>query len=141
MADGKRVIFAGYVCEVVDRCTCAGGGEWPHEPHCGLEPLHLATDLPHLVPSWRFVVPETSEGAPGIRVISCTPPPVEGVAADNLQQELDRLEGTNDPVERFRTPGYDGVEGTEWPRLAGTYDPDLQEARIHQVLGEDELHD
>jgi hypothetical protein len=25
-------------------------------------------------------------------VISCTPPPVEGVAADNLQQELDRLE-------------------------------------------------
>jgi len=44
------------------------------------------------IPVRRFL--ETSEGAqpPGIRVISCTPPPVEGVAADNLQSELDRLE-------------------------------------------------
>jgi len=47
MSGGEsRVIFAGYVCEVVDRCTCAGGGEWPHEAHCGLEPLHLVDELP-----------------------------------------------------------------------------------------------
>jgi len=39
--------------------------------------------------------------APGIRVISCTPPPVEGVAADNLQHELDRLER---PYERVLGP-------------------------------------
>lgn len=46
MADEKRVIFAGYVCEVVDHCNCAGGGEWPHEPQCGLEPLHLVEERP-----------------------------------------------------------------------------------------------
>lgn len=63
--------------------------------------LTTPADLPRLVPSWRFVVPETSEGEPGIRVISCTPPPVEGVAADNLQRELDRLER---PYERVLGP-------------------------------------
>lgn len=71
-------------------------GKGPAEP----KPTKAQTSFGPFVPSWRFVVPETSEG----------------VAADNLQQELDRLEG-------------------------GLYDPDLQEARIHQVLGEDELHD
>ena len=39
MSTPERVTFAGYLCEVVDYCTCAGGGEWPHEPHCGLKPL------------------------------------------------------------------------------------------------------
>lgn len=43
-------------------------------------------DLPRLVPSWRFVVPETSEG----------------VAADNLQQQLDELER---PYERTLSDG------------------------------------
>lgn len=42
---------------------------------CEVNPKPPA-DLPRLVPSSWFVVPETSEG----------------VAADNLQQELDRLE-------------------------------------------------
>jgi hypothetical protein len=53
---------------------------------CTAKPaLTTPTDLPRLVPSWRFVVPETSEG----------------VAADNLQQELDRLER---PYERVLGP-------------------------------------
>jgi hypothetical protein len=83
------------------RCGCYREGDATvfgeiHE--CGKEPdapkpTKAQTSFGRLVPSWRFVVPETSEGAqPGIRVISCTPPPVEGVAADNLQQELGRLE-------------------------------------------------
>jgi hypothetical protein len=32
------VYFRGIRCRPVDSCTCAGGGDWPHEPHCGLEP-------------------------------------------------------------------------------------------------------
>lgn len=64
------------------------------------QPRSRLTDLPRLLPSWVFVVPGTSEG----------------VAADNLQSELDRLKG-------------------------GLYDPDLQEARIHQTLNPDELED
>jgi hypothetical protein len=44
---------------------------------CTAKPaLTTPADLPRLIPSWRFVVPETSEG----------------VAADNLQQQLDELE-------------------------------------------------
>lgn len=76
------------------RCGCENSGDdgaFGPNHRCSVDPKPQA-DLPRFVPSWRFVVPETSEGAPGIRVISCTPPPVEGVAADDLQQELDRLE-------------------------------------------------
>lgn len=50
------------------------------------QPRSRLTDLPRLLPSWVFVVPETSEG----------------VAADNLQQELDRLER---PYERTLSDG------------------------------------
>jgi hypothetical protein len=32
------VYFRGIRSVRVVGCTCAGGGEWPHEPHCGLEP-------------------------------------------------------------------------------------------------------
>lgn len=38
--------------------------------------LTTPAEMPRFIPSWRFVVPETSEG----------------VAADNLQQQLDELE-------------------------------------------------
>jgi hypothetical protein len=74
------------------RCGCYREGDATvfgeiHE--CGKEPdapkpTKAQTSFGRFVPSWRFVVPETS---------------------------------------------------------GGTYDPDLQEARIHQVLGPDELED
>jgi hypothetical protein len=84
------------------RCGCENSGDdgvFGPNHRCSVDPKPPA-DLPRFIPSWRFVVPETSEG----------------VAADNLQSELNRVEG-------------------------GLYDPDLQEARIHQVLGPDELED
>lgn len=84
-------------------CGCPNDGDeivFGLQHRCEANPKPPA-DLPRFVPSWRFVVPETSEGEPGIRVISCTPPPVEGVAADNLQRELDRLER---PYERVLGP-------------------------------------
>lgn len=31
--------------EVVDSCTCSGGGEFPHEPHCGIEPIDLTLPI------------------------------------------------------------------------------------------------
>lgn len=42
----RTEIFAGHVCEVVDYCTCDGGGEFPHRPECGLEPLYLVDERP-----------------------------------------------------------------------------------------------
>lgn len=82
---------------MAERCGCYDQGDdivFGPRHQCTAKPaLTTPADLPRFIPSWRFVVPETSEG----------------VAADNLQQ--------------------------------GTYDADLQEARIHQVLGPDELED
>jgi hypothetical protein len=80
-----------HTCSLPER-TAMPGEPLPPIPECAYPPGAVPLDLPRFIPSWRFVVPETSEEAPGIPVISCTPPPVEGVAADNLQQELDRLE-------------------------------------------------
>lgn len=88
---------------MAERCGCYREGDaivFGEVYECTVTPKPPA-DLPRFIPSWRFVVPETSEGEPGIRVISCTPPPVEGVAADNLQRELDRLER---PYERVLGP-------------------------------------
>jgi hypothetical protein len=79
------------------RCGCYREGDAtvfgdPHE--CGKEPdapkpTKAQTSFGPFIPSWRFVVPETSEG----------------VAADNLQQELDRLEA--DPDLETRANPYD----------------------------------
>ena len=65
---------------MADRCSCPDQGDAVVFGEC------------------RMCMPDPEQ--PSIRVIACTPPPVEG-----------------------------------------TYDPDLQEARIHQVLGPDELED
>jgi len=36
---GSWRAFGGWLAVEVGRCTCAGGGEWPHERHCGYEPM------------------------------------------------------------------------------------------------------
>lgn len=95
------------------RCGCYREGDATvfGEPHeCGKEPdppkpTKAQTAFGRFVPSWRFVVPETSEGD-------------EPCARHNRQPCWSCLK--DQPV-------------------VGTYDPDLQEARIHQVLSPDEL--
>ena len=60
------------------RCGCPNDGDeivFGALHRCEANPKPPA-DLPRFIPSWRFVVPETSEG----------------VAAGNLQQQLDELE-------------------------------------------------
>lgn len=70
--------MAGSAGRIVSlRCGCPNDGDdivFGSRHKCDV--LDAEARLPRLIPSWRFVVPETSEG----------------VAADNLQQELDRLE-------------------------------------------------
>lgn len=72
------------------RCGCYDQGDdivFGPRHQCTAKPaLTTPAELPRLIPSWRFVVPETSEG----------------VAADNLQQQLDELER---PYERTLSDG------------------------------------
>jgi hypothetical protein len=42
---GRFLIEAGMLCEDTGRHTCGAGGEWGHEPGCGLEPLIPLDDL------------------------------------------------------------------------------------------------
>lgn len=35
----RWVAHGGWVTVESNRCTCGGGGEWPHEKHCGLDPV------------------------------------------------------------------------------------------------------
>jgi hypothetical protein len=131
---------------MAERCGCYDQGDdivFGPRHQCTAKPaLTTSADLPRFIPSWRFVVPETSEGEPGIRVISCTPPPVGGVAADNLQQELDRLE-RDDPAVATASAGLDAVyehlKGRlPSPLVAEIYD---LERPYERVLGPDELED
>ena len=36
--------FGRWVAHEASGCTCGGGAEWPHEPHCGYEPMFRSTD-------------------------------------------------------------------------------------------------
>lgn len=45
-ADERWTTYRGMICAEVDSCTCAGGGEWPHEPGCGLD--RKVADVEHM---------------------------------------------------------------------------------------------
>jgi hypothetical protein len=49
-------VMNGYLVEHVGGCTCVGGGEWPHESHCGWEPLVPVEELIKQIKALRQVL-------------------------------------------------------------------------------------
>lgn len=43
--EGAFGLFSGHLVTVTDVCTCAGGIDWPHEEHCGFEPVASLTEI------------------------------------------------------------------------------------------------
>jgi hypothetical protein len=44
-------VMNGYLVEYSGGCTCAGGGEWPHEEHCGWEPIGPVEQIAQVNPA------------------------------------------------------------------------------------------
>jgi hypothetical protein len=42
---GRFAVFSGHLVTTTASCTCAGGGEWPHEEYCGLEPVASLAEI------------------------------------------------------------------------------------------------
>lgn len=49
----KFAIMHGWLVVEVDGCTCDGGGEFPHRPECGYEPVIQLADLAHVIQRHR----------------------------------------------------------------------------------------